>query len=582
MKLIWHIIRKDIARDRWAIGIWALLFLSQVLLGFIARNPGQIDEDYFLRLQLVSIGLVQLQVVMGYILVTRFVHADPVVGTTAFWLTRPIAPGRLLLAKGLGVLLVFALLPVLLFLPWWLYCSFSGRDVFWSSVDVVGWQLLVIAPAFLVATVTDDLGRVLLWTLLLVVGVITWIALLQVTFGPLTGRVDVGAMYSRIWCSALALIAVSAVVTAHHYLTRRFVRSVGLIVIGLALVVAVGRWGKADLSAGIASLAAPTPRLVPGLGDQVEIRFESSSGAFAKVVNKVRPAAEEARLHVLLRATNVPEDLGIGVEVAKQNWEWADGIALNRGWKNTYSLTPWATVLRRHYSLPESVADVETDEWYQRQTSERRLQMRRAGVRVFQPPILPTDRTGLLAFQNIVPSSFFVKMQNEPPAYRADLNCELYRPEVVAELPVDRESRASGDGETFRFHRLSEEDEALIMTSPNVSVNGLWNSSGISDARNSPFTRRRTIIQVNRVTGDVAMGTGRGVIHMMVAGVSVYWKKLDLKSPHVIRAGQQVEKDPQWREHTFLAVMAEDRLVSRFSRVVQTDRFVVTSEQTAP
>ena len=287
MKLIWHIIRKDLVRDRWALGLWALLFIGQVLIGVMAENPGHLGVEYFYRLQTGSIGLVALQVVMGYILVTRFVHADPLIGTTVFWLTRPISPGRLLLAKVLGVSLVFALLPVLLFMPWWFYCGFGARDIFWSAVDAMGWQLLVIAPAFLVATVTDDLGRVLLWTLLLVIGVIAWIALLQATFGPMSDRVDAkgidpGVMYSKIWLSCVMLVVVAAAIVTHHFLTRRFVRSVVLIVLGLALIVAVGRWGYlVDLKQGLASLAAPARQTTPGLYDQVDLRFESSSGSRA-------------------------------------------------------------------------------------------------------------------------------------------------------------------------------------------------------------------------------------------------------------------------------------------------------------
>src|SRR6185369_10431409 len=109
-------------------------------------------------LQLASGILVFLQVTMGYVLVARWVHADALIGTSMFWPTRPISAARLLAAKLLGILPVFTLLPALLLLPWWLYCHFGWHEILWTSVDLCGWQLLIIAPAFLVASLTDDLG----------------------------------------------------------------------------------------------------------------------------------------------------------------------------------------------------------------------------------------------------------------------------------------------------------------------------------------------------------------------------------------------------------------------------------------
>lgn len=68
---------------------------------------------------------------------------------------------------------------------------------------------------------------------------------------------------------------------------------------------------------------------------------------------------------------------------------------------------------------------------------------------------------------------------------------------------------------------------------------------------------------------------------MMVAGVSVYWSKFNLKSSELIRNGKPVSKDIHSREHTFLAVIA-DRMVGRFQRVVTSDRFAVSAPENAP
>ena len=60
MKLIWHIFKKDLVRERWALLLWALLFAGQVAIGVVARKHEGADRDWVKDLQTVDFCLVWL------------------------------------------------------------------------------------------------------------------------------------------------------------------------------------------------------------------------------------------------------------------------------------------------------------------------------------------------------------------------------------------------------------------------------------------------------------------------------------------------------------------------------------------
>jgi hypothetical protein len=592
MKLIWHLIKKDTARDCGALLLWALLFVGQVVLGVVARNPLEFDFNQTIYLQMGNTGLVIVQLVMGYVLVARLVQADTLAGTTSFWRTRPISSHRLLVAKALGAFLLFGLLPIMLLLPWWLYCGYGWREILWTGIDTLGWQLLMIAPAFLIASLTDELGRLLLWSLMLLIGLVSWVLLLQVVLGSVEwrGRVigaGAGVMYTRLWVGALVFVTGAGAIAAHHYLTRHLVRSIVLVVAWLGLICVAGRGVNWNWSGNIATLAERKADQIVNPGESVSIKWESASGNMVRSIRKGVVSTEEARLQVLLRASGIPDDTRLDVQSAQQIWTWAGGTTLSRGgfFGNEYQgyIFPdgdhtQAGFIRLRYSLPTPMQDEETRlalAVAQQKMDER---ARARGVNISRPLSLPENKQGLLFAQTGVPNSLFSKMQVEPPAYEANLRCVLYRPEVTVEVPVADESNATGQGEALHFRRVGKDDEALVVTLPSVRVSGLWLANTVSE-RTRGALWKRNILQVNRVTGDVVVGRNfmRAQAQMVIAGVSIYWTVFDLKSPKVYRDGKMVAKYPDWQKDTFLAMVVE-REVGRFDQTVRVEKFEVTTE----
>src|SRR6218665_1745379 len=116
----------------------------------------------------------------------------------------------------------------------------------------------MIAPAFLVASLVDDLSRVLLWTLLLIIGLLSWVALLQATpFAKGARNFAPGGLYTKIWLSAVLLIVGAFVVAIHQYRTRHRARSIALAVAALGVVVLGGEFFAGNWTPAIAQLHQP-------------------------------------------------------------------------------------------------------------------------------------------------------------------------------------------------------------------------------------------------------------------------------------------------------------------------------------
>jgi hypothetical protein len=169
MKIVFAQLKKDILTQRLLLILWALCLASitipigivvlshhlpqHALAGFDMSNPrafvGMVSVIgvFILCISAAFFGMLLLVP----ILVIRIVQEDPLMGTTAFWLTRPIPRVKLLLAKTLFI--------AILLLPLILPAGAGARldnDKFWPAA--LAWIAAVAALASITPTVQSLLG----------------------------------------------------------------------------------------------------------------------------------------------------------------------------------------------------------------------------------------------------------------------------------------------------------------------------------------------------------------------------------------------------------------------------------------
>ncbi|HWA29234.1 MAG TPA: hypothetical protein VG734_26525 [Lacunisphaera sp.] len=242
MSLTWHIVKKDLRALKWPLGFWVLVIVAKLGIGAMLLNAdGTEGVNWFLKMDILARMLAGFEFV-SFLLTAALIHGDPLVGTTAFWMTRPISGARLLRAKLCWLGLVFGLLPVLVTLPWWLGCGYGPHEIAWAAAETAAIHAAVVLLGLMWSPVVQGYGRFLMWTIVTLFAVPTLVGsiiqglnhLLQ-SQGPsdpvMAARMTLGGG-----------IAVAAILGAmiHQYLTLRTRRSITLLAGSAGLIVLVG------------------------------------------------------------------------------------------------------------------------------------------------------------------------------------------------------------------------------------------------------------------------------------------------------------------------------------------------------
>jgi len=599
MKLIWHIIRKDIRSERWALLFWATLYVAQIVFGLVAFHHDEVGRDFVDATWTGNVLMVSAQFFMGYIMVVRLVQADAISGTQMFWLTRPISAGRLLRAKAWGAVLLFGLGPVLLLVPWWLYCGFTASDVMWAAVETAGWQLLLIAPAFLIASLTEDFGRALMWGLLLVVflsGGILFLYSWRLLIGE-GGSVQLsygGLLFTRLWLSALLLVAGSAAVAAHQFQTRRFVRSVALAVSVVAMALVVGRFWPWDCAVLFTQINDPEPAPVSTTADAYP-GLQLTLGTAQTIGAVEYPGVKEKRiwLQQTMEVRGVPEGWGLGAVRLHQSWSWPDDPVPVSG--RTLYFSDWSyRELRKVLELPAWPGDSETARWQEAKNAERRAR----GEPVFEPALLywkpqaPSPKGRLTLFGRMtVDDSLITRIRAHAPADAAWVELEIGRPGKLFELPLKHGAVWSGASRAYRVGPWENREEnragVLLATArPAVRENGLWSADVMdrSSRRWPAWDRESDFIVVNRSDNTIGSASPSGDTsksgRVVIGGVALRWDTLNVSSAKVIREGKWVASDPNWTEHAALAKISLHQLVC-LTRELKLEKFELEPDASA-
>jgi len=604
MNLIWHIVKKDLRRLWVPLALWALLVVGQVGVGMnLLLGNGTTDGVLFDRMVFYNYLFFGLDLLFAYILVAALLHDDSLVGSNVFWRTRPISGGRLLGAKLLGAAIMFGVLPVLIWLPWWLTCNYGWREVAGAVLEILGTHAVAVMAALLVVVLTDDLGRFLGWTIMLAITLATLIvALASFSHAPtMTGeegeRARGALTESRAVMAFAVLMAMIAIVVIQQFLARRPALSFALVLAGFgAATLVCTRWPWDFSILWFPDYELPAIEQSSVLTDGITLTFDQA---------RLRRDPDEklgpdwhSYVAVGLLAHGVPEGFGIYGRWARQIWRWPDGM----------SVSPHTVSIPRNYALgtagsPEKVFGIpvqKTDPDYLKWL-EARLPSYLNPSPYSEIKISWGGADGLIATAALNrPHS--ARMQVEPPSYAISAQFGLVRPEVQLELPLHPDDRHWLGKDSIRVVRteLHEQEKrlaqvvhtmnvVLVESRPTSWTDGLGRLSpfrGLRAHEEEPYGIRRWsgFFLVNRVRGNMANADSdtdftnwystTHVPYARVGTVEIIRPTLTFVEPRDWRGDGKWESEPHWFEDAIL-LKTTAREVARFRREVKVDRFEV-------
>jgi hypothetical protein len=357
MKLTWHIVKKDLRRQRWLIAVIAAVMAAKIGMGVWVLNTElgglEFSEFWAMRGQGTGLVVVVLEVLLSYLFVAALVQEDPLVGRRMEWRTRPISGARLLGAKALTIGLVLGVVPVVMALPWWVSCGFDASELAKAAWATFAMQMMIAMAALPLAVLTDGYARFLLWTLVL------WFGLGSVgaNAGAMAGAKVSAELSGTRFLIALALTALVAIgVTVHQFLTLRTKRGIGLLAGGVVVIFLVQNFWPWPLM---------DAKRLTGLAASKDVILEIAETRFAPGRGDNRTVTTTFQVH------GVPEGYRLSSSRMRQVWTWPDGTELERTGSDFRELTRLSWMRQPTVTIKGRDTDWRTDLVIPRETAER-------------------------------------------------------------------------------------------------------------------------------------------------------------------------------------------------------------------
>ncbi len=571
MKLTWHIVWKDLMRLRLALALWAVAFLWEYALGVRILGGNAPDLGLFERLRLYDLVAFGLQGVIGYVLIAALIQEDPLVGSTAFWPTRPISALRLLGAKLIGCLVIFWVFPVLLALPWWVFCGYGAHDVLNASLYTLYLHLLPLAVGLLIASLTATISRYLAGTFVAVAVICVGLALVENSDFSHVTAMNIPAAWERSDVRVRTLIGLVVVgfpaIAAHQFLTRRLVRSL----VALACLVGLILLGAAQRPLDLGHFAADARWPMPAPDRlQVEMQFKKaslegfSSGTDADFL-KGREK-QNVRFDSIFSVTTVPDGLNPVIRGASLSWNWPDGSRMS-----TWAWVSWqpSTGMPSHPFL-----QLPTREWWDWVRAHGYMKGPHI-AKTYEEFIKGWSVAGPnfdLAF--LMPGELAARMRSDPPSCTADISGRLLRWTPCPEFAFAPGNGLSIGAQAFRIRKMEWNPDKNWMDTFAVVHEPDFEDLNYRDRRPSYW-----FDIINRVRGESA-GTMNNADSMRIATVVVTWAQGSIRAPSRWKAGQWVNDTTRdWFDHATV-VGGFSTVVGRFEAKVDLNKFTFEPEAT--
>ena len=426
MSLVWHIVKKDFLRLRVPLAFWALLLVAKGEIGVRALKSPLASMDQLFVFQWLEYTLVPMEAIVCVLLVAALIHEDAVAGASGFWVTRPIAGGRLLAAKLLSAALMFGVLPLAIAMRWWVVCGYDGAEMIRAGLAVADVQTVTVCGALLLAVLTNTISQFLGWVLVLVVALAAWVFGLALIVGGPDAENTHRVVQTRVALFFALAASGGAAVVALQFLTRRrdWALRVAVVTAGLMVMDSVGTW---DFSRWWSRMPPPSP-----------------------LTTKITVAVENAKLEqttamdYVLRG--VPEDFDVRAS-ADHVWRWSDGAmtAAGSGW----ALGPWPGAAEwRSLGLSPGIADATMMRAYL--TSGPEGAARREALVVPMKFNLRPEMTA--------------RLRRDPAAYTGELRAALLQPKLETELPLRAGEGRSEHSYSVRIDRVDWSEGELRLT----------------------------------------------------------------------------------------------------------------------
>ncbi len=539
MRLVWHIVLKDLRRLGAPLACWAILLITKNEVGVWAGRHDSVTIDDLSIFELMEYTLLALDMIVCALLTAQLVQEDGLVGSDNFWVTRPVGGVRLLAAKLLSATLMFGLVPLVVSLRWWIVCGYDAGQMAHAALAVLDGQFVLVSVSLVLAAFTPNIGQFLAAVIGACVAFVLSGTLTRVMSQELQTDLTHGAdETSRLLVPPLFVLG-GAGALAVQFIQRRRWRGVGLMAVAviLGLISSAGRW---DLS----RFWTPAPRTAP-----------QAAGIKIGVSGEVESQRNQVRVKYTVHG--VPEDFATRV-AADHEWRWADGRQAY--WHSDFASGTWPGPA----------------EWLALGLKGKFPELARTAY--LGGPNFPTADLRNTGLSFMTEGWHAHRLGREPAAYRGDVHVTLWRPKIDWELPLSGGAQAHSDGSSLRLVSTAWADGevriSLVSSTPNWTRYGRYRPALVNQFYRADHPSE-SIVLVNRERGEAVRLWGfEGKNNSLIVGTQeLWWPSVNGIIPREADEAKDGAR-PRWLDGAKLVVLRYEEEV-RFDREIKAEPFPV-------
>jgi hypothetical protein len=554
MRLILHIVAKDLRRMRGWIVLFAVITALPIALG-LAVIWGRGDWRLVAIAPPLSRALIVAQIAIGYVLTIVLVREDAVIGGNPFWTTRPIGSLRLLIAKVIAAAVILAGIPLLISLPWWLWCGFGVGEIGQAAIEIGCLALLIALPAMFMAAVSDSFPRAILWSFVMFAVFLAVIPMLPAYINIRTERGVYRAIAGlALVIPMLAVCMLMAVLV--QYVKRRV--SWWLAAIAALFVISV----RVITLLPLASLFDREPSQVhPERAASITVSPRPPAHFFdMSKSTRGRNTEPMDNLTVWFNVSGAPAGLYMEGLLAHQEWRLRE-FTLRRDEPLMQSLNEPLVIMGM--TSPES--DPETEQWMKNSRAQHGMPER--------PNASAVGRDPTLHITSYVPPSIRARIIAEFPGYTARLWLRTFHPELYNELSLHAVGWQRGEHHAARVATFVEQAGNGRARIVDATPGSRWVALRDEFVGRLILGKRekRGYVAFNRSRGEFVSINSEQSRSLLINGVSLTSQIIIIR-PYGVRRGGAWVPQPSWLDAATLGYFAlrEDSL---FVREVAVDRF---------
>ena len=395
------------------------------------------------------------------VLIPMIIQDEPLVGTTAFWFTRPLSRQQVLSTKFLMVSILLVLVPLLVEITVLAVNHVPLTFVLLAVPEIIIDSLAFIMPFFLLASLTSRFSRYALGGIIVFAACIVWfilIMVLAIAFPGFTGFVErhfyshnYQMMFSETMRQTselvqhLLTILLFGALVVHQYLTRYTARTIRWTVVSVVLIFFFGNIWHTDLL----KKEQPGQEKIQIIPKNLKANFDLRHVEVADGISYYARESTSKIIRSRLVITGIPENTFVKViSSSTVQMRYPDGKRLDIG----------------NFNAPEYLT-------FSDEALEAPLQAA-LGNAVIRNPIA----SGKFQYSEIgrMNNEKFEEYKNKPGTYAVDTRLNIYKFKISSVLPLRPGQKAFAGNKEIEIFDILKEDRGYSVVLVEREVNLLF------------------------------------------------------------------------------------------------------------